>query len=145
VDALVNYAGHDLMGPVEAWTMEQVHRRLQGSVFGLIALTEGFSQTRPISLPPFPAPRIVISRPDYPPTVASSPCREQLKDLHPERIVVSVCRRSRCRPRAADVDQFIRTYPCCFHQSRLVCRQLVNNSSAARTMNSPIARRGASA
>lgn len=42
VDALVNNAGHYLMGPVEASTMEQVHRQFQDNVFGLIALIQAF-------------------------------------------------------------------------------------------------------
>lgn len=42
VDALVNNAGHYLMGPVEASTMEQIHRQFQDNVFGLIALTQAF-------------------------------------------------------------------------------------------------------
>lgn len=42
VDALVNNAGHYLMGPVEASTMDQVHRQFQDNVFGVIALTQAF-------------------------------------------------------------------------------------------------------
>lgn len=42
VDALVNNAGYYHMGPVEAGTMDQVHRQFQTNVFGLIALTKGF-------------------------------------------------------------------------------------------------------
>lgn len=39
IDALINNAGYYQMGPVEASTMEQVHRQFQTNVFGLIALT----------------------------------------------------------------------------------------------------------
>jgi len=42
VDALVNNAGHYLMGPVEACTMEQIHRHFQDNVSGLTALTQAF-------------------------------------------------------------------------------------------------------
>ncbi|MFI6099388.1 SDR family oxidoreductase [Lentzea sp. NPDC051213] len=42
VDALVNNAGSYQMGPVEATTMEQVHRQFQTNVFGLIAITKAF-------------------------------------------------------------------------------------------------------
>ena len=42
VDTLVNNAGHYLMGPVEASSMDQVHRQFQDNVFGLIALTQAF-------------------------------------------------------------------------------------------------------
>jgi NAD(P)-dependent dehydrogenase (short-subunit alcohol dehydrogenase family) len=42
VDALVNNAGSYQMGPVEATSMEQVHRQFQTNVFGLIAITKAF-------------------------------------------------------------------------------------------------------
>ena len=45
VDALVNNAGYYQMGPVEASSMEQVHRQFQTNVFGLIALTKAFIPT----------------------------------------------------------------------------------------------------
>lgn len=42
VDALVNNAGYFQSGPLEATTMEQVHRQFQTNVFGLIALNKAF-------------------------------------------------------------------------------------------------------
>jgi NAD(P)-dependent dehydrogenase (short-subunit alcohol dehydrogenase family) len=42
VDALVNNAGYYQMGPVEATSMDQVHRQFQTNVFGLIAVTRAF-------------------------------------------------------------------------------------------------------
>ena len=39
IDALVNNAGYYQMGPVEASSMDQVHRQFQTNVFGLMALT----------------------------------------------------------------------------------------------------------
>lgn len=42
VDALVNNAGYYQMGPLEASTMEQVHKQFQTNVFGLIAVTKAF-------------------------------------------------------------------------------------------------------
>ena len=42
VDALVNNAGYYQAGPLEATTMEQVHRQFQTNVFGLIALNKAF-------------------------------------------------------------------------------------------------------
>jgi NAD(P)-dependent dehydrogenase (short-subunit alcohol dehydrogenase family) len=42
VDVLVNNAGHYLMGPVEAFTSEQIHRQFQDNVFGAIALSQAF-------------------------------------------------------------------------------------------------------
>jgi NAD(P)-dependent dehydrogenase (short-subunit alcohol dehydrogenase family) len=42
VDALVNNAGYYLAGPLEATTMDQVHRQFQTNVFGLIALSKAF-------------------------------------------------------------------------------------------------------
>ena len=42
VDALVNNAGSYQMGPVEATTMDQVHRQFQTNFFGLIAVTKAF-------------------------------------------------------------------------------------------------------
>ncbi len=45
VDVLVNNAGYYQMGPVEASSMQQVHRQFQTNVFGLIALTKAFIPT----------------------------------------------------------------------------------------------------
>ncbi|MFD6698196.1 MULTISPECIES: SDR family oxidoreductase [unclassified Microbacterium] len=42
VDALINNAGYFQAGPLEATTMEQVHRQFQTNVFGLIALNKAF-------------------------------------------------------------------------------------------------------
>lgn len=42
VDALINNAGYFQSGPLEATTMDQVHRQFQTNVFGLIALTKAF-------------------------------------------------------------------------------------------------------
>ncbi|MBC7974818.1 MAG: SDR family NAD(P)-dependent oxidoreductase [Myxococcales bacterium] len=42
VDALVNNAGYYQMGPVEASSMEQIHRQFETNVFGLMALTKAF-------------------------------------------------------------------------------------------------------
>jgi len=42
VDALVNNAGYYQMGPLEASSMEQIHRQFQTNVFGLMALTKSF-------------------------------------------------------------------------------------------------------
>lgn len=42
VDALVNNAGYYQAGPLEATTMDQVHRQFQTNVFGLIALNKAF-------------------------------------------------------------------------------------------------------
>ncbi|MCU1686181.1 MAG: NADP-dependent 3-hydroxy acid dehydrogenase YdfG [Amycolatopsis sp.] len=42
VDALVNNAGSYQMGPLEATTMDQVHRQFQTNVFGLVAITKAF-------------------------------------------------------------------------------------------------------
>jgi NAD(P)-dependent dehydrogenase (short-subunit alcohol dehydrogenase family) len=42
VDALVNNAGYYHAGPLEASTMDQVHRQFQTNVFGLIALNKAF-------------------------------------------------------------------------------------------------------
>lgn len=42
VDALVNNAGYYQMGPVEATSMDQIHRQFQTNVFGLFALTRAF-------------------------------------------------------------------------------------------------------
>lgn len=42
VDALVNNAGYYQMGPVEASSMDQIHRQFQTNVFGLMALTRAF-------------------------------------------------------------------------------------------------------
>jgi NAD(P)-dependent dehydrogenase (short-subunit alcohol dehydrogenase family) len=42
VDALVNNAGYFQSGPLEATTMEQVHRQFQTNVFGLVALNKAF-------------------------------------------------------------------------------------------------------
>jgi NAD(P)-dependent dehydrogenase (short-subunit alcohol dehydrogenase family) len=45
VDVLVNNAGYFQMGPLEASTMEQIHRQFQTNVFGLLALTKAFLPT----------------------------------------------------------------------------------------------------
>ncbi|MBQ1442279.1 MAG: SDR family oxidoreductase [Renibacterium sp.] len=42
VDAVINNAGYYQAGPLEATTMEQVHRQFQTNVFGLIALNKAF-------------------------------------------------------------------------------------------------------
>lgn len=42
VDVLVNSAGHYQAGPVEASSMEQIHRQFQANVFGLIAVSRAF-------------------------------------------------------------------------------------------------------
>ncbi|MDP5226292.1 MULTISPECIES: SDR family oxidoreductase [Arthrobacter] len=42
VDALINNAGYFQAGPLEATTMDQVHRQFQTNVFGLIALNKAF-------------------------------------------------------------------------------------------------------
>ncbi|MEW1549979.1 SDR family oxidoreductase [Streptomyces tsukubensis] len=42
VDALINNAGYFQSGPLEATTMDQVHRQFRTNVFGLIALTKAF-------------------------------------------------------------------------------------------------------
>src|ERR1700753_2890371 len=42
VDALINNAGYFQSGPLEATTMDQVHRQFQTNVFGLIALSKAF-------------------------------------------------------------------------------------------------------
>ena len=42
VDALVNNAGYYQMGPLEATSMEQIHRQYQTNVFGLAAVTKAF-------------------------------------------------------------------------------------------------------
>lgn len=42
VDVLVNNAGYYQMGPVEASTMNQIHRQYQTNVFGLLAMTKAF-------------------------------------------------------------------------------------------------------
>jgi NAD(P)-dependent dehydrogenase (short-subunit alcohol dehydrogenase family) len=42
VDALVNNAGYYQAGPLEATTMDQIHRQFQTNVFGLIALSKAF-------------------------------------------------------------------------------------------------------
>lgn len=42
VDAVINNAGYFQAGPLEATTMEQVHRQFQTNVFGLIALNKTF-------------------------------------------------------------------------------------------------------
>ena len=42
VDALINNAGSFQSGPLEATTMDQVHRQFQTNVFGLIALSKAF-------------------------------------------------------------------------------------------------------
>ncbi|MGH3691067.1 MAG: SDR family oxidoreductase [Microbacterium sp.] len=42
VDALINNAGYFQAGPLEATSMEQVHRQFQTNVFGLIALNKAF-------------------------------------------------------------------------------------------------------
>jgi len=42
VDALVNNAGYYQAGPLEATTMDQVHRQFQTNTFGLIALNKAF-------------------------------------------------------------------------------------------------------
>ncbi|MFD7155498.1 SDR family oxidoreductase [Kribbella sp. NPDC059898] len=42
VDALINNAGYYQGGPLEATTMDQVHRQFQTNVFGLIALNKAF-------------------------------------------------------------------------------------------------------
>lgn len=42
VDVLVNNAGYFQMGPLEASSMEQIHRQFQTNVFGLLALTQAF-------------------------------------------------------------------------------------------------------
>jgi NAD(P)-dependent dehydrogenase (short-subunit alcohol dehydrogenase family) len=42
VDALVNNAGYFQAGPLEASTMDQIHRQFQTNVFGLIALNKAF-------------------------------------------------------------------------------------------------------
>ena len=42
IDVLVNNAGYYQMGPVEATTMQQIHRQFQTNVFGLIAMTKAF-------------------------------------------------------------------------------------------------------
>jgi NAD(P)-dependent dehydrogenase (short-subunit alcohol dehydrogenase family) len=42
VDVLVNNAGYYQMGPLEATTLDQVHRQYQTNVFGLIAMTKAF-------------------------------------------------------------------------------------------------------
>jgi NAD(P)-dependent dehydrogenase (short-subunit alcohol dehydrogenase family) len=42
VDVLVNNAGYYQMGPLEASTLDQIHRQYQTNVFGLIALTKAF-------------------------------------------------------------------------------------------------------
>ncbi|MEU0503075.1 SDR family oxidoreductase [Nocardia sp. NPDC005998] len=42
IDAVVNNAGYYQAGPLEATTMDQVHRQFQTNVFGLIALNKAF-------------------------------------------------------------------------------------------------------
>jgi NAD(P)-dependent dehydrogenase (short-subunit alcohol dehydrogenase family) len=42
VDALINNAGYFQSGPLEATTLDQVHRQFQTNVFGLIALNKAF-------------------------------------------------------------------------------------------------------
>lgn len=42
VDALINNAGYFQAGPLEASTMDQIHRQFQTNVFGLIALNKAF-------------------------------------------------------------------------------------------------------
>ena len=42
LDALINNAGYFQAGPLEATTMNQVHRQFQTNVFGLIALNKAF-------------------------------------------------------------------------------------------------------
>ncbi|MBN9363579.1 MULTISPECIES: SDR family oxidoreductase [unclassified Devosia] len=42
LDALINNAGYYQAGPLEATTMDQVHRQFQTNVFGLIALNKAF-------------------------------------------------------------------------------------------------------
>jgi NAD(P)-dependent dehydrogenase (short-subunit alcohol dehydrogenase family) len=42
IDALVNNAGYFQAGPLEASTMDQIHRQFQTNVFGLIALNKAF-------------------------------------------------------------------------------------------------------
>lgn len=42
VDALINNAGYFQAGPLEASTMDQIHRQFQTNVFGLIALNKSF-------------------------------------------------------------------------------------------------------
>jgi NAD(P)-dependent dehydrogenase (short-subunit alcohol dehydrogenase family) len=42
IDVLVNNAGYFQMGPLEASSMEQIHRQFQTNVFGLLALTQSF-------------------------------------------------------------------------------------------------------
>ena len=42
VDALINNAGYFHSGPLEAGTMDQIHRQFQTNVFGLIALNKAF-------------------------------------------------------------------------------------------------------
>jgi hypothetical protein len=42
VDAVINNAGYFQGGPLEASTMDQVHRQFQTNVFGLIALNKAF-------------------------------------------------------------------------------------------------------
>jgi len=42
LDALINNAGYFQSGPLEATTMDQVHRQFQTNVFGLIALNKAF-------------------------------------------------------------------------------------------------------
>ena len=42
VDALINNAGYFQSGPLEATSMDQVHRQFQTNVFGLIALNKAF-------------------------------------------------------------------------------------------------------
>jgi NAD(P)-dependent dehydrogenase (short-subunit alcohol dehydrogenase family) len=42
IDALVNNAGYFHAGPLEASTMDQIHRQFQTNVFGLIALNKAF-------------------------------------------------------------------------------------------------------
>lgn len=42
VDALINNAGYFQSGPLEATSMEQIHRQFQTNVFGLIALNKSF-------------------------------------------------------------------------------------------------------
>lgn len=42
VDAIINNAGYFQAGPLEASTMDQIHRQFQTNVFGLIALNKSF-------------------------------------------------------------------------------------------------------
>jgi NADP-dependent 3-hydroxy acid dehydrogenase YdfG len=45
VDLHANNAGYYQIGPLEATTMDQVHRQFQTNAFGLIAMTKAFIPT----------------------------------------------------------------------------------------------------